>query len=476
MLKFYLAKGEKTWGEVARRVSQLMPLAEQDEVEEAITQGLFYPGTPILRNAGSALNMSSCHSWIVGNSIDEIFEAASVAAKVFKSGGGGIGLDLSELQPSSTPLRYIKRGVGIGQYGRAAGPVGFWPLYMVTAVIIGKWRSGKPSGAMGTLNWSHADARLWASCKREDGRFNESNLTVTVDDWDALSRDDQVFLSENAWLNGTPGLAFLDNANANNPVLHEYGRMTTLNVCSEVIGWHGTPCVLSSTNLPKVIERLGAWGELRRVTKLQVRLLDRILDVNHYPDRVFQQQAQLVRQLGVGVMGWNDLLIREGIRYASLECNELADEVSAVIAEAALDASWKLAREKDGYLLDRPRNAIRQSIAPNGHIAPLAGVSPSICLNFNDPVQYSESLRLSPELHIRHLAVWARHTDSGISYTLPLRNDATVDEVVALFTLAHEMGIKTLSVYRDNSRAGQPCSITGAREACETREVCDPCL
>lgn len=91
MLKFYLAKGEKTWGEVARRVSQLMPLAEQDEVEEAITQGLFYPGTPILRNAGSALNMSSCHSWIVGNSIDEIFEAASVAAKVFKSGGGGLG-------------------------------------------------------------------------------------------------------------------------------------------------------------------------------------------------------------------------------------------------------------------------------------------------------------------------------------------------------------------------------------------------
>ena len=438
-----------------------MPLAEQAEIEDAITRGLFYPGTPILRNAGSSLNMASCHSWIVHDSIEEIMEAASVSAKCFKSGGGGIGLDLSELQPSSTTLKYIKRTADLGEYGRAGGPVGFWPLFMTISSVIGKWRSGKPSGSMGTLNWSHPDARAWASCKRTGEQFRESNLTVTIDDWSLLSSDDQEFIAENAWFNGTPGVAFLDNINADNPVMDLCGRMTTLNVCSEICGFHASSCVLASTNLLDAIEQIGDWTKLRYATKLQVRLLDHVIDVNHFPHRAFQQQAQMIRQIGVGVMGWADLLEREGIRYASDECNALADEVSAVIAGAAEKASWDLAYEKGGYLPHHERNAIRQAIAPNGHIAPLARLSPSICLDFNDPAQYAESLRLSPEKHVRHLAAWARHTDSGISYTLPLHNEATVKEVVEALDLAHGLGIKTLSVYRDGSRAGQPCSATG---------------
>ncbi len=99
MLDFYLLNGETKWKHVAQRVSQLMPLAEQKEVEWAIGAGLFYPGTPILRNAGSSLNMASCHSWAVENSIEGIMDAAAVAATVFKSGGGGIGLDLSKMHP-----------------------------------------------------------------------------------------------------------------------------------------------------------------------------------------------------------------------------------------------------------------------------------------------------------------------------------------------------------------------------------------
>ena len=104
MLDFYLAEGETNWAHIAKRVSQLMPLAGQEEMEHAIAEGLFYPGTPILRNAGSSLNMASCHSWIVGDSIEEIGEAVTAAMLVFKSGGGGIGFDVSDLQPSSTPL------------------------------------------------------------------------------------------------------------------------------------------------------------------------------------------------------------------------------------------------------------------------------------------------------------------------------------------------------------------------------------
>jgi len=101
------------------------------------------------------------------------------------------------------------------------------------------------------------------------------------------------------------------------------------------------------------------------------------------------------------------------------------------------------------------------ALAPNGHIAHLAGTSPSICLDFNDPVQYGESLRLTPTQHIQHLAAWAAHIDGGISYTLPLRNDCTPDNALAVFDLAHHLGIKSLSVYRDGSREGQPCKADG---------------
>lgn len=460
-LDFYLADGEQTWLDIATRVSQIMPLGEQSEMCYAIDAGLLYPGTPILRNAGSRLNMLSCHSWVVEDSIEEIFEAATVAALVFKSGGGGIGLDLSNLQPSSSPLRYIKRSADIGQYGKASGPLGFWPLFMTISAIIGKWRSGKPSGSMGTLNWAHPDSHVWVSCKRKDGQFNESNLTITIDNWSNLSIEDQMFIAESAWYNGTPGVCFLDNANANNPVLKECGRMTTLNVCSEVIGWHATACVLSSLNLPRVIKRLGDWTRLREIARLQTRLLDRVLDVNHYPHRAFRQQAQKLRQIGNSLMGWGDLLKREGIEYGGATCNDLANELSREFADATNKASWELAGKKGGYMPGRARNVYRRSIAPNGHIAPLAGVSPSIYLNFNDPAEYAESLRLSPGAHVRHLAVWAANVDSGISYTLPLRNDSTPEDVKDVFTLAYELGIKSLSVYRDGSRKGQPCKADG---------------
>ncbi len=457
-IDFYLAHGEETWQDIARRASQLMPLGHQEEMMDALMRGLFYPGSPILRNAGSNLNMLSCHSWVVGNSIEEIFEAAKIAGQVFKSGGGGIGLDLSNLSPSDEILKYIKNDDGTA---RASGPLGFWPLFMMAGEVVGRWRSGKPSGTMGTLNWSHHDAGAWASCKKRDGRFNESNLTVTIDNWGDLSSDDQMFIATQAARNGTPGVAFLDNANVDNPVLAEYGRMTALNVCSEIIGYHAASCLLASINLPAVVQRLGDWAELRRVMKLQVRLLDRIIDINPFPHRQFQQQAQRLRQIGCGLMGWATLLKREGIEYAGPDCLSLADEVGRELASAALAASLELAEEKGGYMAGRARNAFRMAIAPTSHLSSLAGVTSSICLDFNDPAEYAKWLSLPLEIHLRNLEVWARHVDSGISYTLPLENNPDVGEVRDVFSLAHSLGIKTLSVYPDGSRHGQPCNIEG---------------
>lgn len=442
-LEFYLRKPETTWRQVAKRVSQTMPLESQQEIEHAIANRWFFPGTPILRNAGSSKNMASCHTWAVEDGTEGTMGAVAAAARVFESGGGGIGFDLSSLQPR-------------GQL--AIGPLGFWSLFTTVASVISDQNAGKPNAAMGTLNWAHADAKEWATCKKNGGRFETSTLSVTVDAWDDLPRIEKMTIAKNAWHNGDPGVVFLDNVNRDNLDIEKYGRMTTANVCSEVFGWHKTSCFLASLNLPAVVQKLGDWDRLRQTARLQTQFLDRIVDINHYPDRGFWRQAQAMRQLGVGWMGWNTLLKREGIQYASRDCNDLANEIGSIIAVATHTTSWELATKKKGYTKERKRNYTLRAIAPTGHLAPFAGVSPSVCLDFNDPAQYAQSLQLSPTEHLRHLAIWASHVDGGISYTLPLRNSTKPEEVLDALDLAHSLGIKSLSVYRDKSKSRQPCT------------------
>ena len=224
---FYFDNGETSWDDVSRRVSGLMPVRQRQMVYEALRDKKILPGTPILRNALTAgtLNMLSCHSMQIGDSIEAIWKAASDCAQVFKSGGGGVGIDFSKLSPRGTKFKYARRVTDghNADSGHSEGPVSFLPLFEATGRIIGSARSGKKSGTMGTLNGAHPDALEWVGLKASpEGRelYRQFNFSLTIPDGpDSIPAEVWNAAVQTAWRWGDPGMIFLDNANAKNPVL-----------------------------------------------------------------------------------------------------------------------------------------------------------------------------------------------------------------------------------------------------------------
>ena len=226
--------------------------------------------------------------------------------------------------------------------------------------------------------------------------------------------------------------------------------MRAVSACGEVPHYDYGSCVLGSIALPRVIGRLGDWDLLTETTGFAVRFLGRVIDVNHWPLAAIGSQARRTRDIGIGVMGWADLLEREGIPFVSTDALDLAREIATRVKGAAIIESWRLADERGGYLPGRRRNRILTAIAPTGTISRLAGVSPSI---YPD---YKTMLGMSPDQHLYLLWAWQRWVGNGISYTASIPGDASLDIVDRLFRGAWERGLKAISVYRDGSRAGQP--------------------
>lgn len=455
--RYYMQTGEALWIQVAERVAMMMEPAYRRDTLEAVARHHFLPSTPILRNAPGVLNMPSCHNLKVGNSVEAIWSAAKETAIILKSGGGGVGLEFSDLgSAKGPPLKRLYHDTDID--GRPSGPVSFLKLFDVTGAMVGRSRSGKPSGLMGLLSAHHPDVAEWIMAKDVDGRFSAFNLSVSLnhgpDEMDAKLWD---LICKQAWKNGTPGIVFLDNVNVYNPMLMELGPIETVNVCAENPAYPYGSCVLGSLVLPNLIKQIGEYDELRRMTKLAVRILDRVIDVNPYPLVALREQAEDLRRIGIGIMGANEIYQLAGVEYASLEANAIAHDIAIIIYDAANEASRELAREKGGYRLGKRRNVSLMAIAPNGHIGQLVNCSPSIYMDLYDPKQYACYLGLTPEQHVDHIAAWQQVVDGGISYTATIPNDSTPEIVDRLFRYAYERGLKAMSVYRDGSRAGQPC-------------------
>jgi ribonucleoside-diphosphate reductase alpha chain len=309
---------------------------------------------------------------------------------------------------------------------------------------------------MATLNANHPDILEFVSAKTADGELSNFNISVTVDDgpssvgteaWDAICR--------RAYDNGEPGVVFLNNINNNNPLLKSHGRIVAVNACSEQPLYNFGSCVLGHVVLPYVVKKLGNYTELSEMVRLLVRLLDRVIDVNHYPLPQIAGVARDIRNIGVGVMGWNDLLVANEIPFVSQDALGLAREIGWEIYRSANEESWALAKEKGGYRPGCRRNSFLTTIAPTGHTARLAGVEHSIY------PPYSQGLQMTPEQHLDHIASWQTNVDSAISYTISFPNDAPASIVDHIYRGAHERGLKAMAVYRDNSREGQPCSADG---------------
>ncbi len=444
----YLAPGEN-WEKLCERVAGIMQYEDERQiVKEALLHKQWLPNSPCLVNAGrpGGRNLMACHLIEVGNSIHEIFLANLYSAEIYKS-GGGLGIELSELSPSGTQLKYAPTGI-------ASGPVSFMKVFDTTAQVV--MEGGlRRAAIMATLNANHPDIDKFIACKTEDGELSNFNISVTLDDGPHnIPQKLWKKIINQAHMNGEPGIVFLDNINSENPTLHDFGRIIGVNACSEVPLYDMGSCVLASLVLPNVISSLGDWNELTKSVEMMVRFLNRVIDVNPYPLPQIAQATRRDRRIGIGVMGWSDLLKREGIDFASQTANNLAKKICGTMLVAADNESWRLAKSEGGYLPNRRRNATLLAIAPTGHISRIAGVSPSI---YPD---YGIGLKMTPDQHLDAVAAWD-WVDSAISYTVcyPHGNDeSTVDNV---FKGAHERGLKAISCYRDQSRANQPCSIEG---------------
>lgn len=531
----YLLPGE-TPDEMFRRVARHVAQAERRfgrEVEGELTASfycimrslLFLPNSPTLMNAGTPLGqLSACFVIPLEDSLDSIFEAVKNAALIQKT-GGGVGYDFS-------PIRARGDVVNSTQMA-ASGPIPFIKAFDAATEAVNQ--GGRRRGAnMAVLRVDHPDIMDFIHAKRLDGLLSNFNLSVAVTD-EFFSAVDQgadfplrnprtgevtgripagvLFdaIIESAWECGEPGLLFIDRINIANPT-PALGCIQATNPCGEqpLLPWES--CNLGSINLARMVKDGEVnWVLLAEVVQLGVRFLDDVIEVNRFPLPQIEQVTLGNRKIGLGVMGFADLLINLRIPYDSPAAVELADQVMGFIQAEAKKASSLLGRQRGSFpnfpksILARSwshmRNATVTSIAPTGSISLIAGCSQSIEPVFSF-VQKRRFLggrevvllhpAMGPELgadngkdqgdgshdlygigagrELRHLrgahditphwqiavqAAFQRHVDNGVSKTVNLPAESAISEARETFLQSYARGCKGVTLYRDGSKKAQ---------------------
>ena len=509
---------------------------------DMMTDWRFLPNSPTLMNAGSELGqLSACFVLPVGDSIEEIFDAVKFAAMIHKS-GGGTGFSFSRLRPKNS--RVGTTG------GVASGPVSFLRIFNTATEQIKQ--GGTRRGAnMGILRIDHPDILEFIRAKEQEGEFNNFNLSVGITEafMQAVEQDRdyalvnpasgkeqgrlnarEVFnlLVDKAWQSGDPGIIFLDRINRDNPTPAQ-GEIESTNPCGEQPLLPYEACNLGSLNLSSFFvpghldetnpaDRGIDWAGLERTIALAVRFLDNVVDASQFPLERIAEQVRRNRKIGLGVMGWADLLYQLRIPYDSADAITLAERIMDFIETRGRAASIQLAAERGPFPayetsvyptkgIPPLRNATITTIAPTGTLSILAGcssgVEPLFALSFARNVMdgerlmevnphFEEALReidcysqpllegvaelgsiqsldqlpedlrrvfvtamdIAPEWHLRMQAAFQRHTDNAVSKTVNLPNSATRDDIFAIYWMAYEEGCKGVTVYRDGSRAG----------------------
>ena len=545
------ADGEviETPEEMFRRVAHHVSLAEWNypnadrvqEIEEAfykvMTELKFLPNSPTLMNAGTDLGqLAACFVLPVEDSMEGIFDALKNAALIHKS-GGGTGFAFSRLRPKNS--RVGSTG------GVASGPVSFMKIFN-TATEQVKQGGTRRGANMAILRVDHPDIMEFIDSKRDDRELVNFNISVALTEEfmealrnnttyaliDPLTNKEKARLGatevydkivHQAWENGDPGVIFLDKVNADN-VTPEIGEIESTNPCGEQPLLPYEACNLGSINLAKFIihEEDGPRIDkkaLGDVVALTIRFLDNAIDMSKYPLDKITDMAHGNRKIGLGVMGFADMLYQMGIPYNSERALDVAEEVMSFVQAESRKASIELGVERGVFpnfeksaLKEKPecryRNATTTTIAPTGTLSIIAGCSsgiePLFGLSFarnvmdNDTLIevnpyfeivakerdfYSEGLMarlaregslhgiqeipddvkevfvtahdISPEWHVRMQAAFQRYTDNAVSKTVNLPRDATPGDVLRIYNLAYELGCKGVTIYRDGSKKRQ---------------------
>jgi ribonucleoside-diphosphate reductase alpha chain len=507
----------------------------------------FLPNSPTLMNAGTPVGqLSACFVLPVGDSLEDIFDALKLAALIQRT-GGGTGFSFSRLRPRGSLLSSTG--------GEASGPVSFMKIFdsVTEHVKLGGRRRG---ANMGVLRVDHPDILEFVSAKQDaSDALRNFNLSVGVTDafmlavrdgrdYDLIdphraaragrlaARDVFDTIVNAAWRTGDPGLLFLDTINRSNPTPH-LGDMEATNPCGEVPLLPYEACNLGSINLAHMLRDdngspVADWERLRDVVELAVRFLDDVIEVGRYPSELITQVVQGNRKIGLGVMGFAEMLIRLAIPYDSDAAVKLASRLMRYVFRAARLASSRLVEERGIFpfwagsvwedLGLRVRNATLTSVAPTGTLSIIAGttagIEPLFALAYRRHALEGEVLsELSPLLrdHLseagvdvpavlasviergslpsslglaaetrrlfataleiparRHLQIqsaFQRYTDNSVSKTINLSGDATVEDVSRIYRDAWSLGLKGITVYRYGSKPSQVLELGAGEEA-----------
>lgn len=493
-----IASGDLEFGKTSKDVQNL-----SDRFYNAITHRYFMPNSPTLMNAGRDLGqLAACFVLPIDDSLESIFETIKNTALIHQS-GGGTGFSFSRLRPKNSVVR--------STMGVSSGPVSFMEVFNAATEAVKQ--GGTRRGAnMGILRVDHPDIIEFINCKSDNNKLNNFNISVAITDkfmeaylngkdYDLINPQNNEIVGrmdagavfdliiDSAWKNGEPGIVFIDKMNKDNPT-PQIGKIESTNPCGEVPLLPYEACNLGSINLGLIVKEQDGefvvdWDLLENTVRTAMRFLDNVIVVNNYPLPQISEMVQNNRKIGLGVMGWADMLMQMGIAYNSEEGTSLATDVMSFIDYVSKTESVELAKERgrfnnfEGSIYENPhyfedkfcskncakvtqkmwadldskvqkyglRNATTTCIAPTGTISMIAGASggiePLFGLVFSRLIMDgTELLEVNPVFE-KYMKTHGLYTENLMNKIAKCGSVAHIeelpDEVKRIFVTAHDI-------------------------------------